>query len=89
LPLGVHGRIVERLMGSIRRECLDHVIVLDERHLRWLLTEYFCYYHYWRIHRAFAMDCPMPWLVQRPEVGLTREVSEWTELHHYDKRQAA
>jgi putative transposase len=36
---------VERLIGSIRRECLDHVIVLHERHLRRLLTSYFSYYH--------------------------------------------
>jgi len=51
---------VERLIGSIRRECLDHVIVLHERHLRRLLTEYFQYYHHWRTHRALDMDCPVP-----------------------------
>src|SRR4029450_6579745 len=49
---------VERLIGSIRRECLDHVIVLHERHLRRLLTEYFQYYHDWRTHRALELDCP-------------------------------
>jgi putative transposase len=65
------------------RECLDHVIVLDERHLRRLLTEYFRYYHHWRTHRALAMDCPLPRLVQRPEVGLIREVSEVGGLHHH------
>jgi hypothetical protein len=36
---------VERLIGSIRRECLDHVIVFDERHLKKLLRAYFSYYH--------------------------------------------
>jgi putative transposase len=41
---------VERLIGSIRRECLDHAIILHERHLRRLLTEYFHYYHHWRTH---------------------------------------
>src|ERR671924_228333 len=51
---------VERLIGSIRRECLDHVIVLHERHLRRLLTEYFRYYHDWRTHTALEMDCPVP-----------------------------
>jgi hypothetical protein len=71
------------------RECLDHVIVLDERHLRRLLTEYFRYYHHWRTHRALAMDCPLPRLVQRPEVGLIREVSEVGGLHHHYERQAA
>ena len=42
---------VERLIGSIRRECLDHVIVLSERHLRTILRSYFKYYHRWRTHR--------------------------------------
>jgi putative transposase len=80
---------VERLIGSIRRECLGHVIVLHERHLRRLLTEYFHYYHRWRTHRALDMDCPMPRSVQRPDVGLIREVPEVGGLHHHDERQAA
>jgi hypothetical protein len=62
--------------GSIRRECLDHVIVLHERHLRRLLTGYFQYDHHWRTHRALDMDCPVPRPVQRPDVGLIREVPE-------------
>jgi putative transposase len=61
---------VERLIGSIRRECLDHVIILHEYHLKRLLTEYFQYYHYWRTHKALDMDCPVPRPVQRPEVWL-------------------
>jgi transposase InsO family protein len=80
---------VERLIGSIRRECLDHVIVLHERHLRRLLTEYFCYYHHWRTHRALAMDCPVPRPVQWPEVGPIMEVPEVGGLHHHYERQAA
>jgi transposase InsO family protein len=80
---------VERLIGSIRRECLDHVIVLHERHLRRLLTGYFHYYHRWRTHRALDMDCPMPRPVQRPEVGLIREVPEVGGLHHHYERRAA
>ena len=75
---------VERLIGSIRRECLDHVIVLHERHLRRLLTSYFRYYHHWRTHLALAMDCPVPRPVQRPEVGSIKEVPELVGLHsHY------
>jgi putative transposase len=62
---------VERPIGSIRRECLDQVIVLHERHLRRLLTEYFCYDHHWRTHRALAMDCPQPRLA--PTAG------DWTD----------
>jgi putative transposase len=80
---------VERLIGSIRRECLDHVIVLHERHLRRLLTEYFCYYHHWRTHRALAMDCPVPRPVQRPEGGPIREVPEVGGLHHHYERRVA
>jgi putative transposase len=80
---------VERLIGSIRRECLDHVIVLHARHLRRLLTGYFQYYHHWRTHRALAMDCPMPRPVQRPEAGLIREGPEVGGLHHHYERRAA
>ncbi len=80
---------VERVIGSIRRECLDHVIVLHERHLRRLLTDYFQYYHHWRTHRALEMDCPVPRLVQRPEVGLIWEVPEVGGLYHHYERRAA
>jgi transposase InsO family protein len=80
---------VERLVGSIRRDCLDHVIVLHEHHLRRLLTGYFQYYHHWRTHRALAMDCPVPRSVQRPEVGPIREVPEVGGLHHHYERRAA
>jgi transposase InsO family protein len=80
---------IERLIGSIRRDCLDHVIILHERHLRRLLTDYFHYYHDWRTHRALDMDCPLPRPVQRPEVGPIREVPEVGGLHHHYERRAA
>jgi len=80
---------VERLIGSIRRECLDHVIVLHERHLRRLLTEYFRYYHRWRTHRALDMDAPVPRQVQPPKVGPVWEVPEVGGLHHHYERRAA
>ena len=80
---------VERLTGSIRRECLDHVIVLHERHLRQLLTGYVHYYHRWRTHRALDMDCPLPRPVQRPEVGLIRKVPDVGGLPHHNERRAA
>jgi putative transposase len=67
---------VERLIGSIRRECLDHVMVLHERHLRRLLTGYVQYDHHWHTHRALDMDCPVPRPVQRLELGWIREVPE-------------
>jgi putative transposase len=80
---------VERLIGTIRRECLDHVIVLHERHLRQLLTGYFHYYHRWRTHRALDVDCPVPRPIQRPEVGAIREVPGVGGFHHYYERRAA
>ena len=44
--------------GSIRRECLDHVVMLNDRHLKRILTRYFNYYHYWRTHLSLGMDSP-------------------------------
>jgi transposase InsO family protein len=49
---------VERLIGSVRRECLDHVIVLSERHLLRVLREYIRYYHGTRTHLGLGKDCP-------------------------------
>lgn len=51
---------VERLIGSIRRECLDHVIVLGERHLRRILQNYFEYCHQSRTHLSLAKNAPEP-----------------------------
>jgi transposase InsO family protein len=51
---------VERLIGSIRREVLNHVIILNAQHLQRLLTDYFAYYHRFRTHLALALDCPVP-----------------------------
>jgi transposase InsO family protein len=80
---------VERLIGSIRRECLDHVIVLHENHLRRILMSYLAYYHRWRTHHAFAMDIPSSRAVQSVELGLVWEVSEVGGLHHHYERDAA
>jgi putative transposase len=80
---------VERLIGSIRRACLDHMVVLHERHLGRLLTAYFRYSHRWRTHRALDMDCPLPRAVQRPGDDPMREVPEVGGLHHHDERRAA
>jgi transposase InsO family protein len=80
---------VERLIGSIRRECLDHVIVLNERHLKRVLTKYFGYYHQWRTHLSLDMDCPEPRPVQHPEPGQVVEFPEVNGLHHHYERRAA
>jgi transposase InsO family protein len=51
---------VERIIGSIRRECLDHIIILDERHLRRVLSAYFEYHHRSGTHLSLDKDCPEP-----------------------------
>jgi transposase InsO family protein len=80
---------VERLIGSIRRECLDHVIVLGERHLNRLLTSYLAYYHHWRTHLSLEMDCPEPRPIQPCSLGPVHAVLEVGGLHHHYERWAA
>jgi putative transposase len=80
---------VERLIGSIRRECLEDVIVLNEWHLRRMLQSYVDYYHTWRVHRSLDMDAPEPRPVQCPEVGPVRKLPEVGGLHHHYERIAA
>ena len=79
----------ERLIGSIRRECLDHVIVLGERHLRHLLTTYLTYYHGARTHLALEKDAPTPRRVQTPTEGPVIAFPEVGGLHHRYERRAA
>jgi transposase InsO family protein len=50
----------ERLIGSIRRECVDHIIVLGERHLRHVLLSYLKYYNETRTHLSLEKDAPVP-----------------------------
>ncbi len=57
---------VERLIGSIRRECLDHVIVFNERHLKRILGSYMAYYHNARTHLALDKQSPKPRPVALP-----------------------
>jgi putative transposase len=81
--------LVERLIGSIRRECLDQVIVLHQRHLRRILAEYVVYYHQDRTHRSLDQDCPESRLVETPEQGQIVELPVMGGLHHRYARQAA
>ncbi len=80
---------VERLVGSIRRECLDHVIVLNEWHLRRILTHYFDYYHRWRTHQGLDMDCPDGRDVHPVERGGLVAIEHMGGLHHHYERAAA
>src|SRR5262245_45421277 len=79
----------ERLVGSIRHECLDHVLVLSERHLRRILARYFSYYHRARTHLALDKDAPDGRPIELPEAGRIVEISEVGGLHHRYVRQAA
>jgi putative transposase len=79
---------VERLIGSIRRECLNHVLVLGERHLRRVLIRYFIYYHQARTHLALEKDAPDLRPVQLP-AGRIVQLPEVGGLHHRYLRQAA
>jgi putative transposase len=79
----------ERLISSIRRECLDHVLVLSERHLRCLLTRYFAYYPRARTHLSLDKDAPDRWPIERPERGMVIQIPEVGDLHHrYGPRAA-
>ena len=60
---------VERVIGSIRRECLDHVIVVNERHLRRLMQSYPAYYHRSRTHLALGKDTPAARPVKKRGTG--------------------
>ena len=70
----------ERLIGSIRRECLDHVIVFGERHLRHVLRSYQQYYNGTRTHLSLAKDSPLPRAVQT--VGNILPLPILGGLHH-------
>jgi len=63
---------VERLIGSIRRGCLDHIIVWNERSLCRILHSYFHYYERSRTHLALAKDAPVPGAVDQPEKAVSR-----------------
>jgi transposase InsO family protein len=79
----------ERVIGTIRRECLDHVIVLGEKHLRRVLKEYLSYYHVSRTHLGLEKDAPEPRAVQAREVGPVASEAVLGGLHHRYYREAA
>jgi transposase InsO family protein len=80
---------VERLIGSIRRECLDHVIILNEKHLRRVLREYLAYYSEARTHLGLSKDCPETRPVEPPQMGEVVAISQVGGLHHRYTRRAA
>ena len=79
---------VERLIGSIRRDCLDHVIVTSESHLRRILTSYFAYYHESRTHLSLDRNAPVPREVEPPSNGRVIAIPMVGGLHHRYTRAA-
>lgn len=79
----------ERVIGSIRRECLDHVIVLGEAHLRRILSMYAEYYNGAWTHLALHKDSPDERPVHTPDLGAVRELAHIGGLHHQYVRMAA
>jgi transposase InsO family protein len=80
---------VERVIGSMRRGCLDHVIVFNEQHLRRILREYFNYYHTCRTHLSLNKDPPETRVVEPLELGNVAAFPCVGGLHHRYTRIAA
>jgi len=82
---------VERFIGSIRRDCLDHMIVLNEEHLKRVLADYFGYYHHDRTHLGLKKETPFGRPLQkRPKNGQLIKFPRVGGLHHrYEWRKAA
>jgi putative transposase len=78
--------IVERVIGTLRRECLDHLIVADERHLASVLAEFAHYYNWERPHRTLGLQMPQP--RPRPITGPIRSRPVLSGLHNVYERAA-
>ena len=77
----------ERLIGSIRRDCLDHFVILNARHLKQTLASYFSYYHGSRTHLGLDKQCPRTREVSR--AGRIVKIPHVGGLHHRYERVAA
>jgi hypothetical protein len=81
--------IVERFIGSARRECFDHVIVFNEAGVHRLMTLYGSYYERSRTHLSLDKDTPIPRAVTPPGHGVVVAIPEVGGLHHRYERRAA
>ena len=77
---------VERLIGSIRRECLNHVVALNDAHVRRNLTSYFEYYHESRAHLSLEGNAPVPRRIEHPSEGKVIAIPQVGGLHHRYRR---
>jgi len=83
--------IAERVVRTLRNDCLDHVLILNERHLHAVLAEYVAYYNAERPHRSLALEPPLPAVRSRaspPEVGAVHSRPVLGGLHHSYHRAA-
>jgi transposase InsO family protein len=80
---------LERVIGTIRRECLDHVIVFNEVALYRHVKSFVAYYHESRTHLSLAKDTPEPRPVQPAELGRIIAIPRAGGLHHRYERRAA
>ena len=80
---------VERAIGSIRRECLDRIVIFNERHLRRVLSSYVDYYQRTRTHLSLDKDCPDLRPIQPPRMGKVVAIPKVAGLHHRYERLAA
>jgi hypothetical protein len=80
---------VERVIGTIRRECLDHVLVFGPDSLHRHLRAFIAYYHQTRTHLGLAKDAPLPRPAQKPGDGRDVAIPEVGGLHHRYERRAA
>ena len=78
----------ERVIGTLRRECLDHVIVMNDRHARQILDEYVQYYNGERAHQALDGDSPVPRVEESIENGRVISFPHLGGLHHSYRRAA-
>ena len=80
---------VERVIGTMRRECLDYMIVFNEQSLHRRLAEFLKYYHQNRTHLALEKDSPEPRPIQPPKSGRIVSIPLLGGLHHRYERRAA
>jgi len=79
---------IERVIGSIRRECLDHIVIFNERHLRRVLSSYVDYYLRTRTHLSLDKDCPDSRPIMPRKIGKVVAIRQVGGLHHRYERLA-
>ena len=79
---------VERIIGTIRHDCLNHLIILNEKHLHKILKSYFDYYHHCRTHLSLKKNAPIPRMTESKTQGKVISLSKMGGLYHLYRRVA-